>query len=420
MVMIDHLHTHCLGNGLQIVGEVMPDFESIAVSYTIRTGARDEHNPTLAGISHFLEHMVFKGTATLDWQQLKQAFTRIGAEKNGSTSVERTLYYLRVQSDYLDRAVELLSDMMFPRLAESDFHMEKEVIINEIARSEDQPYSFIRRRMMQAYFGVHPLGNYVLGSRESIHNMSLEQMRDYWQHHYVANNSILSIAGKFDWDHLIELVERYCNTWRMGEAERLVTAYEPAQPGKTIMVDQKLKQQIMLITMPMIDMRDPDYYAAILGSDILGDPNGSRLYWNIRQRGLAQTAQSTIWAMEGTGILFIRIHTTPENAPQILNQAQAELKRLLTDGIREDELQRAKDKWMSRLVLSGESTYSRMYALTNDWIRDARLTSIDEKINAIEKVTREDVMRTLHRFPLLSKQVLTTLGPLNEEQLGIL
>src|ERR1700736_5181526 len=152
-------YTHRLTNGLQILGQPMPDFESVAVSYYVRTGSRDELDPGIAGVSHFLEHMVFKGTKTLDWQEITLAFNKIGAEYNAFTSPEATVYYARVLGEYLDRAVGLLSDMMYPRLAESDFETEKEVIVNEIARSEDQPYNITYRRLMQTYFGDHPLGH---------------------------------------------------------------------------------------------------------------------------------------------------------------------------------------------------------------------------------------------------------------------
>jgi predicted Zn-dependent peptidase len=150
-------HTHRLANGLQIVAQPMPDFESVAVSYYVQTGSRDEPDPGIAGVSHFLEHMVFKGTEHLDWQQITLEFNKIGAELNAFTSHESTVFYARILGEYLDQAFELLSDMMYPRLLESDFEMEKEVIVNEIARSEDQPYNLAVRRLVQTYFGTHPL-----------------------------------------------------------------------------------------------------------------------------------------------------------------------------------------------------------------------------------------------------------------------
>jgi predicted Zn-dependent peptidase len=409
--------THTLKNGLQIVGQPMPDFESVAVSYYVRTGSRDEYDPAIAGVSHFLEHMVFKGTKSLDWQEITLAFNKIGAELNAFTSHEATVFYARVLSEYLDRALELLSDMIYPRLDESDFQTEKEVIINEIARSEDQPYNITYRRMVQTYFGEHPLGHDVLGSRESIRDMHIEQMRDYWKRRYVANNIILSIAGNFNWDHIVELAEKHCSEWQTGTSGRDVSHYEPKQPINKIMVDSNLKQQIMILAMPAVDVKDPDYYAAALGGSILGDSDGSRLYWNIHQRGLAESASAGLWAMEGTGLMLLEANATPENAPRVLGMLREELNNILEQGIYEDELRRAKDKWISSTVLSSESTFSRMRSLANDWVTEGRLISVEEEIERIEKITSEDVTRALHRFPMRDKQVLTTLGPLNEAEL---
>ncbi len=410
-------HTHKLSNGLQIIGQPMPDFESVAVSYYVRTGSRDEPDPSIAGVSHFLEHMVFKGTKTLDWQEITLAFNKIGAELNAFTSHEATVYYARVLGEYLDRAVELLSDMMYPRLAESDFETEKEVIVNEIARSEDQPYNATYRRMMQTYFGSHPLGHDVLGTPESIRNMRVEKMREYWNNRYAANNLILSVAGNFSWEHIVELAEKHCTNWRVGDASRHVEHYEPARPINDVEVDKKLKQQIMILAMPSVDLKDPDYYAAVLGSSILGDSDGSRLYWNIYQKGLAESASASIWAMDGTGILQMQANSTPEEAPRVLKMLRTELNSLLADGVYEDEVQRAKDKWISSIVLSSESTFSRMFSLASDWVTEGRLISVDEEIERVEKVTSKDILRALKRFPIQEKQVLTTLGPLSEAEL---
>ena len=410
-------HTYRLDNGLQIVAQPMPDFESVAVSYFVRTGSRDEPDPGIAGVSHFLEHMVFKGTRTLDWQEITLEFNKIGAELNAFTSHEATVYYARILGEYLERAVELLSDMMYPRLAGSDFETEKEVIVNEIARSEDQPYNLAYRRLIQTYFGGHPLGHDVLGTRESIRGMRVEQMRDYWQRRYAANNLILSIAGNFDWDHIVRLAQSYCSNWRTGDAGRNVEYYEPAQPINQVTVDEKLKQQIVIIAMPSVGIQDPDYYAAMLGGSIFGDSDGSRLYWNIYQKGLAESASAGIWALEGTGMMIMDANTTPEEAPRVLKLLRAELDSLLDDGIYEDELRRAKDKWISSIVLSSESTFSRMRSLASDWVTEGRLISIDEEVERVEKVTTGDVMRALRRFPLRDKQVLTALGPVSEQQL---
>jgi predicted Zn-dependent peptidase len=173
----------------------------------------------------------------------------------------------------------------------------------------------------------------------------------------------------------------------------------------------------MLLAMPTVDIKHPDYYAANLGSSILGDSDGSRLYWNIYQRGLAESTGAFIWAMEGTGLLVMEANTLPEDAPRVLKMLRAELDSLLTDGVHEDELRRAKNKWISGLVLSNDSTFYRMRSLANDWVTEGRLISVEEEIERIEKVTSEDVMRALNQFPMRDKQILAALGPLGEAEL---
>jgi predicted Zn-dependent peptidase len=410
-------YTHRLSNGLQIVAQPMPDFESVSTAFYVRTGARDEHDPALYGVSHFLEHMTFKGTSTLDWQQITQEFNKIGAELNAFTSLEATVYYARVLGDQFARALQLLSDMMYPRLDEHDFLTEKEVIINEIARSEDQPYGFAYRRMLHSYFSHHPLSNYVLGTRESIHDMRIEDMRSYWQQRYSANNLILTVAGNFSWNHLLTLAEQLCGHWRSGETGRTLSPYEPTQSYQNSILNPKLKQQIMIFTMPSLSLSDPDYYAAILGSTILGDREGSRLYWRIRHKGLAESVGSGIRSMEDTGIFLLEANTLPTQAKQVCQLLLEELKSLLSEEVKEDELRRAKDKRIRDHVLSSESTYNRMRVLASDWVIEQRLLSLDEKIARIEQVTSADILRTFQRFPLLEKQVLTTLGPLSADTL---
>ena len=411
---IPTLYKHRLENGLWIVGQPMLDVESVSLGYFVRTGARDEQTPNLSGVSHFLEHMIFKGTKTRDWQQLKQEFTRIGAQKNGSTSAERTVYYLRVQSEYFDRAFHLLYEMMEPRLDERDFEQEKGVILNEIARAADQPENYAHRRMMHAYFHNHPLGNYVLGTPESIQAMHIEQMRAYWHHHYGTQNMTLAVVGKFEWDHVVDLAEQCWKHWSRKGVQRHVKPFEPEQSPQTILVNKHLKQQILLLSMTGVDSLDSRYYAASLGWNILGRSGGSRLHWNVQQKGLAQVARSSFWAFDGTGIFFLESHTTPENAQHILALLRLELKRMLNEGVREDELRRAKDKRISAMVFDNETTYDQMRSLGTTWMYEGRLFNIYEEAARIEQVTTEEVMQALHSLPLLEKQVLTTWGPLDE------
>jgi predicted Zn-dependent peptidase len=399
-----------LPNGLQIVGQRMPDLESVSVCFFARTGARDERDPAIYGVSHFLEHMVFKGTASRDAEQITLDFNRMGAEFNAYTSVEQTVFYARVLGQYLPTAVDLLSDMMRPRLDGGDFALERNVILEEIARSEDVPSSQAYRRMMQTYFAGHPLGHDVLGTKESIGNLKVEQMRDYHARRYSANNLVFAIAGNFDWRHTLDLIQRACGDWTSGEEGRQADPFTPTA-GREIITKDKLKQQIMLLAWPTVSVQDDDD-AMELAAMVLGDGSGSRMFWNIFQKGLAETAAASLSPLDRTGLMLAYLSTTPEQAPEVLDLTLAELKSLQQDGAHEDELRRAKDKLVSRTVLDGESGFSRMQDLAYNWVAKGELRSLEDEVARIEAVTLEDVRRALDRFPVTAPHVFTAYGPL--------
>lgn len=407
-----------LENGLQILGQRMPDLESVSVCFFARTGARDEHDPAIYGVSHFLEHMVFKGTARRDTEQITLDFNRMGAEFNAFTSLEQTVFYARVLREYLPDAIDLLSDMMRPRLDEADFTIERNVILEEIARSEDVPTGQAYRRLMQSYFAGNSLGHDVLGTRESISNLQVEQMRSYHTRRYAANNLILAVAGNFEWEQLRALAAEKSGAWQSGEMGRAATPFTP-QPASTIIVRPQQKQQIVLLAWPSVSVQDDDLYAAYLAMMVLGDGTGSRLFWNIYQKGLAETAVASLSPMDATGMCVGFISTTPDHAPGVLELLRAELKSLQADGIYEDELRRAKDKLVSRTVLDGDSAFSRMQDLAYTWAAKEEVRSIQDEIAEIEAVTLADVRRVLDRFPVTEHQVLTTYGPLDGAAFGV-
>ena len=415
----DQFFTHRLPNGLQLLGQRMPDLESVSLCFHARTGARDEADPALFGVSHFLEHMVFKGTARRDTEQITLDFNLMGAEFNAFTSVEQTVYYARILHEYLPNAVDLLSDMMRPRLDAEDFSMERNVILEEIARSEDVPTGQAYRRLMQTYFANSPLGHDVLGTKESIRDLSVEQMRAYHARRYGANNLIFAIAGNFEWENVVELVEQACARWNDGEAGRDAAPYVPDRPQRSVVVKPQLQQQLILIASPSVSMQDDDLYAAHLAAMVLGDGTGSRLYWNIYQKGLAESASASLSPFDNTGMLLTLLSTTPDHAAAVLELAQAELKGLQEDGVQAEELRRAKDKLISRTVLDGDSAFSRMQDLAYTWVAEGTMRSIQDEMDRIEAVTLDDVRRALDRFPLTERQTITGYGPLELAQLGL-
>ena len=408
----DEFFTHRLPNGLQLLGQRMPDLESVSLCFYARTGARDEADPALFGVSHFLEHMVFKGTARRDTEQITLDFNLMGAEFNAFTSVEQTVYYARILNEYLPKAVDLLSDMMRPRLDADDFSMERNVILEEIARSEDVPTGQAYRRLMQTYFANTPLGHDVLGTKDSIRELSVEQMRAYHARRYGSNNLIFSIAGNFDWDNVVALVEHACGGWSDGEMGRTAERYAPDRSLSNVVVKPQLRQQLILVGSPSVSVQDDDLYAAQLAAMILGDGAGSRLYWNIYQKGLAESASASLSPFDNTGMLLTFISTTPDHAPAVLELAQAELKSLQEDGVQEDELRRAKDKLISRTVLDGDSAFSRMQDLAYTWVAEGKVRGIQDEMDRIEAVTLADVRRTLDRYPVHDRQTIMAYGPL--------
>lgn len=416
---VSTFHTHRMANGLQIVGQRMPDLESVAVCFYVRTGSRDEHDPALYGVSHFLEHMVFKGTSRRDTEQITLDFNRMGAEFNAFTSTEQTVYYAHVLGEYLPNAIDLLADMMRPRLDEQDFILERNVILEEIARSEEMPMSQAYRKLLASYFEGSSLGHEVLGTRESIRDLGVEQMRAYWARRYAANNLVLSVAGNFEWERVLELAQEKCGAWTSGEEGRDAQPFTPAQPAARVIVKPKLQQQIMLAAWPSVSVEDKDYYAAVLAAMILGDGSGSRLFWNIYQKGLAETVGATLHPFDHSGMMLTIVSTTPEHAPAVRELVAAELRGMQEDGAREDELRRAKDKLVSHTVLDGESAYSRMQDLAYTWVIERRLRTIEDEMAQIEAVTLEDIRRVLDRFPLTQQPVFLAYGPLDAKALGV-
>lgn len=415
----DQFFTHRLPNGLQLLGQRMPDLESVSLCFYARTGARDEADQAIYGVSHFLEHMVFKGTARRDTEQITLDFNLMGAEFNAFTSSEQTVYYARILNEYLPKAVDLLSDMMRPRLDAEDFSMERNVILEEIARAEDVPTGQAYRKLMQTFFAGSPLGHDVLGTKDSIREMSVEQMRAYHAKRYGANNLIFSIAGNFEWDNVVELVEKSCGAWNDGEAGRPSTRYAPTHPQNTVVVKPQLKQQLVLVASPSVSVQDDDLYAAQLAAMILGDGAGSRLYWNIYQKGLAESATASLSPFDSTGMLLTLLSTTPDHAAAVLELAQAELKGLQEDGVQEEELRRAKDKLISRTVLDGDSAFSRMQDLAYTWVAEGRVRGIQDEMDRIEAVTMEDIRRTLDKHPVNANQIILAYGPADAATLNL-
>jgi predicted Zn-dependent peptidase len=408
-------YQHRLANGLQLLGQYMPDVQSVSACFYVRTGARDEE-PVVNGVSHFLEHMTFKGTATRSYEDINREFESMGAENNAGTGHEFTYFYAKVLREYVPNLIALLADMMRPRLDADDFAQERQVILEEIARYDDMPRFQISNCLFEQYFAGSGLAQPVLGTNETISNMTVEQMRAYWHRRYGANNMLFAIAGNFDWEAVRDQVAALCGGWETGETTR--TPIDP-RPESHLRVYERpnLQQQLVDIGFPGVSFSDPDRYAAEVLGTILGDSTGSRLYWQVQETGLAEGVGGDYYAMDGTGMLYVAASLLPAKTKRALEAIATVVRAVQHGPIEEDELRRAKTKLLSRLVMSGESTNSRMLNLCGSWLALGRLETLEQEAAQIDAVTLDDLYRLRERVPLDSYQVTVALGPVAERDL---
>ena len=409
--------THQLKNGLQIVGEQMPDVESVALGFYVKTGGRDE-KPDEDGVSHFLEHMVFKGTQNgLTAADINIMFHRIGASFNAATSRDVTYYYCMVLNEYYDQAFKLLYSMQRPKLDATEFNMERNVILEEIARSLDNPGSHAFRTLNSIYFTDHPLKTTILGSRESISTMQIETMRNYCKRRYVANNLIFSVAGHFDWDHVVQQAEEYCGDWESGEVGRRLLPAHP-KPQFVVVTKSNLKGQLLAMMMPgPSNQNERDVQVAGLLSIIVDD---DRLFWNVREKGLAEGVSFGSSPLDDTGVFSAYASTTPAKAVETFQAIRRELEHIQEPAgrITDDEMERAKNKLITGMVFGGESSMNRMFSNGRTWMIRNRLIPLDERMALIESITIDDIYDLLQRYPLTGPTVALTYGPMVQDEIA--
>ncbi len=411
------LYAHQLPNGLQMLGQSMPDVESAAAIFWVNTGTRDEQRREM-GVSHFLEHMAFKKTEHYTSQQIDRLFEQLGADHNAATSREMTFYWVRVLRESVRPAIQILSELTHPKLDKGDFDQERNVILEEIARSEDQPIHVLFTKFLQDYFGDHQLALEILGTPDTINALDVEEMRTYWATRYGTNNIIFAIAGNFDWDDVVREIEDLSRDWQPGETGREL---RPAtfHPGLHVERREQFAQEQIAIAVPSVDRTDARYYAAAVLATILGDDRGSRLYWSVYQTGLAETVSAEAMEFEDNGIMFVHLATEPKLAVNAVRVVREQLNKIQEFDIQPDELQRAKTKLKTSVIIGGESTNDRVMGLINSWLTVGRLETLEEIRDKIDAVTLDDIRALLSDFPLAPDQLITAVGPLTDEDLAL-
>ena len=407
--------SHKLENGLEIVAECNASAYSTALGFFVKAGSRDESDDT-AGVSHFLEHMAFKGTPTRTVDDVNREFDEMGAYNNAATGEEYTIYHAAVLPEYQEPTVRLLADILRPSLREEDFETEKQVIVEEIHMYEDQPPFGADETARALFFGSHPLGRSVLGTVASIEGLSVDAMRDYFNRRYSPENIILVGTGKVDFDALIDTANQACGGWQphSAAADGVGREVAPCAGNEVFKIERKeastQEYAIELSAGPAV--ADEDRFAAKLLATVIGDDSGSRFYWEMIDPGHAEQASLCHCEFEGAGVMMTYMSCDPSEAADNLKRIHDIYARIESDGITASELEQAKNKVRSRVVISSERPRGRLFPVGADWLGRREYNSMQKDLDDVAAITLEDLAAVVKKYPLTRCTTLSV-GPLD-------
>ncbi|MFG0260987.1 MAG: M16 family metallopeptidase [Novipirellula sp. JB048] len=393
---------HTLANGLRIAAEIDNRCYSAALGYFVRAGSRNETDLE-SGLSHFLEHMMFKGTAKRSAADVNRELDELGGQGNAYTTEEQTVYYATVLPKFQDRIVDLLTDMLSPTLEAKEFETERQVILEEIAKYEDQPPFGAFERVMERHFTPRGLGRRVLGTSESIASMRVETMRDYFHRRYRGENIVLAATGNVDFDGLVAAVEEQTRGWadRPLPPEPKPDDLANLPPG--IALDGELDiedaaQAYFVQMSPGPSMLSEDRYAARMLAAIVGDEGGSRLFWDLIDTGRAEVA--TIWPQEftDTGAWFAYLVCAPDAMDSNRRWMQDVLRRTADEGVTSDELKQAINKATASCIMQSERPSNRLSSVGSRWLICHEYVSTDEVLQRVRKVDQQAVAQAAQAY----------------------
>lgn len=410
------------GSGLRVVTERMPGLRSVALGFWVLAGSRDEP-PPISGSSHFLEHLLFKGTRTRSARDIAEAFDAVGGDVNAFTAKEYTAYYARVLDRDLPMAVEHLADMIqHSVLRKADVEAERQVILEEINVHEDTPDDLVHDLFTETLWPGHPLGRPVLGTRESIRAATREQIRRFYRRHYVPGNLVVVAAGSVRHEELLRLLGEVMDTGPVlpdgPENFQLRGAERPPEPsGASRIVRRRTEQAHICVGTNGLSRHDPDRFAFGIVNAAIGGGMSSRLFQEVRERrGLAYSVYSYHAMYAEAGLFCAYAGTTPARAREVLDLIRREIEDVAERGLTEAEFERAKGHVKGSLVLSQDDPGSRMSRLGKSEIGHGEVLTVTETLRRIEQVSLEDVRRVAKR--VLSQPIsLTVLGPFRKGEL---
>ncbi|MBV8940985.1 MAG: insulinase family protein [Solirubrobacterales bacterium] len=407
--MADGHRLTTLGSGVRVVTEAMDAVRSVALGIWIGSGSRGE-DEAHAGLSHLLEHLLFKGSAKYSSLQIDQIFDAMGAELNAGTGKETTSVYARVIDSHLPEAFDVMAEMVFrPALKEVD--SERAVILEEIAMYEDDPQEKVFDLLGEAVFGAHPLGRAIIGRAAVIAGSSVQEIARFHRQRYVPANVVIAAAGAVDHDTLAELAAERVPNGRRRAAPSMGSPPEASSPGRRF-ERKETEQYHVCLGAPGLSRHDERRYALRVLDTVFGGTSSSRLFQEVRElRGLAYAVYSFASGYQDSGQVGLYVGTRAENLSDAIGVIGRELERLLEEPATADELARAKENLKGRVVLALESTGARMSRLGSEVLAEAPLESLDEIVERIEAVTLSDLALLAGELWAPERRSAAAIGP---------
>ncbi len=407
---------HQLPNGIEMIGQYMPSLSSITFGFQLEAAVIHEPEDKL-GLAHLFEYMLFQGTKKKDARALNEAFESLGARKGASTGLETAQVWAQIVHTRFDATLDLIHELLLtPTFPRDDIEQMRNIVLQEIRRRDDEPMSRIFELVRANFYRGTPLGRLMLGTNESVRSLERKDLQEFWQSRYQPNNVLFSIAGKFDWDHVVEKMQTLFGDWE-GQASPSPKP-EPQPTNAVVLEHQEGKQEHIGMMVPFPNYTDPDYYAAMVLSEVLGGNMASRLFVEVREkRGLVYGVSASMGGNKHLGAMRIYAGTTPEQGRECLEVIINELRKLEQEGITTDELERAKVQLKSENIMRSEGSGARMGAIARSWWYERKLRTIQDVKEAIDAVTEEQVLNVLHRFSPLNPLTVAAVGPLTREEL---
>lgn len=380
-----------LSNGLRIIGERISHFRSVSVGLWLGAGSQYEVPPE-AGVSHFLEHMVFKGTQKRSARRIAEEMDAVGGQLNAFTAKECTCFYAKVVDEHLPLAMDVLADLVTaPTFDAGELEKEKGVVIEEIAMSEDTPEDLVHELLMLANFGDQPVARPILGNERRISTYVRDDLVAYWKRMYRPQNAVLALAGNYDWDRVVALAQELLGAWTADGFEQRSCVTHPVQP--TLLVREKDIEQIHIcMGFPGLNLGDDRNYELSLFNSVFGGAMSSRLFQKIREeRGAAYTVYSYPNAYTDAGMLSVYAGTNPDAAAEVVAMILDEAKKLAQEGMTEDEFVMAREQLKSGYILGLESTSARMQSIGRRMLLMNATRTETEVIDRVNAIRHDDV-----------------------------